>query len=466
MTKTSSLVVRVVCLLVAAQLPAFLVAWIFTQATLRAGERFQDGALDELAVVRTSRLVADSVVKGVDGVPRITPTPALRAETDDVPGLMIAVFDPANGEPVAGSSPPLTEVLKGLARARPAHMHFARTGDRKDQYSGHLSLGATEAGLMQIAIYGQKFRWVDLYYSLAFDLSYLAAFLLATILTSAWIAWFAVRTGLKPLNNVARQAEHIDLNSLDQRFRIEDVPTEIMPLVVAFNAALARLDAGAAKMRRFTANIAHELRTPLAIMRARLETSHEPTFTTDLKRDASKLQTMVEQMLVATRLSERQTSLDREVDLVETVYAVTCDHLPLAVESGRDIEFDCAAESIVVRGNRRAIECIVVNLIDNALRAEPRGGTIVVRLSEDAIVEIVDHGEGVGAEVKDLVFEPFWRKNEATPGTGLGLAISKEVIEKHGGAIWVEDTPGGGATFKLSFPQSTTSTGAETHRNP
>jgi signal transduction histidine kinase len=455
MTKASSLVVRVVLLLVAAQLPAFLIAWLVTQATMRAGDRFRDGSLDELAVVRTTRLVAESVASDAIGSLRVVPTPALRAEMDRTPRLMYAVFDPGSGEPIAGSFTALTDELKGLVQARPAHMHFARRTDAKDKYAGHLGLESTPAGLMQIAIYGQTFRWVDLYYSLAFDLSYLAAFVLAALLTSAWIAWFAVRTGLRPLNNVTRQAEHIDLNSLDQRFRTEEVPVEIMPLVVAFNAALTRLDAGAAKMRRLTANIAHELRTPLAIMRARLESSHEPTFTTDLKRDASKLQTMVEQMLVAARLTERQTSLDQEVDLVETVYSVTCDHLPLAVESGRDIEFESAIESVMVRGNRRAIECIVVNLIDNALRAEPRGGIVIVRIGADATVEIVDHGDGVGAEEKDLVFEPFWRKCEATPGTGLGLAISKELMEKHGGDIRVEDTRGGGATFKLSFPRST-----------
>ncbi|MBM3641994.1 MAG: sensor histidine kinase, partial [Alphaproteobacteria bacterium] len=108
-----------------------------------------------------------------------------------------------------------------------------------------------------------------------------------------------------------------------------------------------------------------------------------------------------------------------------------------------------------------AIECVVGNLIDNALRMEPVGGTVIVRIADDAMVEVVDHGEGVDPVDREMIFEPFWRKNEATPGTGLGLAISKELMDRQGGRIWVEETPGGGATFKLWFRAET----SETHAN-
>ena len=96
---------------------------------------------------------------------------------------------------------------------------------------------------------------------------------------------------------------------------------------------------------------------------------------------------------------------------------------------------------------------VITNLVDNALRAEPEGGTVILRVGADAIVEVVDHGAGAAERDRQLVFEPFWRKSEATPGAGLGLAIAKELLDALGGRIWVEDTPGGGATFKLSFPE-------------
>ncbi len=104
-----------------------------------------------------------------------------------------------------------------------------------------------------------------------------------------------------------------------------------------------------------------------------------------------------------------------------------------------------------MHASRWAVESIVTNLMENAARAEPPGGTIVIRLTNDRKLEVIDHGVGVDTEDRDAIFEPFWRKYDADKGTGLGLAITKELIIAHGWRIWVEETPGGGATFKISF---------------
>jgi two-component system, OmpR family, sensor kinase len=106
-----------------------------------------------------------------------------------------------------------------------------------------------------------------------------------------------------------------------------------------------------------------------------------------------------------------------------------------------------------VRGYRWAVESVITNLVENAVRAEPIEGTVVVRIRTEGMVEIIDHGDGVAATDREKIFEPFWRKSETEPGTGLGLAIAKELTEAMRGRIWVEDTPGGGATFKLWFPK-------------
>ncbi|WP_428991275.1 sensor histidine kinase [Methylocapsa aurea] len=270
---------------------------------------------------------------------------------------------------------------------------------------------------------------------------------------SAAAAWLSVRRGLKPLKAIADKAARIDLDSLGQEINAENVPKEVTPLIDSINGALRRLDASTTRMRRFTANAAHELRTPLAIMRARVESAREPTFETDLLRDVSHLQSIVEQMLIASRIAENQAALDQEVDLVETVWRIVADYLPLVAIGGRGIELDSGDKVVLVRGNERAIECVIANLLDNALCAEPLGGAVQVRIDENAIVEIADHGAGISAEDKDKVFEPFWRKSEQTPGTGLGLAIARELMDRQGGRIWVEDAHGGGATFKLRFPQ-------------
>ena len=105
-----------------------------------------------------------------------------------------------------------------------------------------------------------------------------------------------------------------------------------------------------------------------------------------------------------------------------------------------------------MRGNKGAVEAVLANLIDNALRAEPQGGAVAIRVESDTTIAVIDHGAGVAEGDRQTIFEPFWRKSDSCSGAGLGLAIAKELVTKLEGKVWVEDTPGGGATFKLSFP--------------
>ena len=93
----------------------------------------------------------------------------------------------------------------------------------------------------------------------------------------------------------------------------------------------------------------------------------------------------------------------------------------------------------------------MANLIGNALRAEPVGGCVIVSVGPGPEIAVVDHGPGISRDDRALIFEPFWRKESASPGAGLGLAIAKELMDRLGGCIWVEDTPGGGATLRVSL---------------
>ena len=191
----------------------------------------------------------------------------------------------------------------------------------------------------------------------------------------------------------------------------------------------------------------------MAILTARLDAPKTSSFLVDLQRDAHRIRNIVEQLLSATRLSERPAEIGHEVDLVAMSHSKAADAMLIAIQHGQQIEFEGPSTPVIVRGNRLALESVISNLIDNALRAEPEGGTVLVRVSSDATVEVVDHGEGVSKSDQGKIFEPFWRKSEVMPGSGLGLAIAKDLIEKHNGRIWVEVTRGGGATFKLWLPQ-------------
>ncbi|PWB82146.1 MAG: two-component sensor histidine kinase, partial [Methylocystaceae bacterium] len=172
------------------------------------------------------------------------------------------------------------------------------------------------------------------------------------------IAWFMVRRGLAPLRVAADEVSCIDMDSLDQRIPQEDMPTEIAPFVSAVNQALGRLAAGIAAQRRFTANAAHELRTPVAILRARVDSPDEKTFAQDIKRDVRRIQTIVEQLLAAARISNAESAMDEKLDLGAVVLAMVADYMPLVVENRRRIEFEPPSSPVVVRGNRRALECV------------------------------------------------------------------------------------------------------------
>jgi two-component system OmpR family sensor kinase len=449
-----SLARRVVGYLVVAQLVAFLIGATISMALELAEVAYYRLSLDELAVNRVSKLVTASLILGEDGLVRIEPSPELRAEMQRTPNMKFAAFDLAR-RPLFGSSPELVSTLikAGVIQISAAHLHFNLPTDLETTPMGFMERRRTPFGKLHIAVYGQKFRWLDIFVGyLADELSWLIVYFLVVILGSTGTAWFAVQFGLTPLREAALQAGRIDLDSMNHSVVAPGIPIEIRPFVTAINSALARLDASAKRMRRYTANAAHELRTPLAILRARLENAEESPAKSDLLLDASRLDAVVEQLLIAARLTERHATIDQEVDLIKTIRQVIFGYVRLAIECDRMIEFEAGTSPVVIRGNQRAIESVVSNLVDNALRAEPRGGTVLVRVSDCAVIEVIDHGAGVALSDREKIFEPFWRGNEATPGTGLGLAIAKELVDKHQGRIWVDETPGGGATFKLSFP--------------
>jgi signal transduction histidine kinase len=449
--KNPSIATRVIAFLAAAQLPALLVTWFISMATSMAGFFGYHLSFDDLAASRVNALVIKSLSKTGEGRLIVDPTAELRAEMRRAPELKFAAFEPRDNTPLPGSSVELGEALKGVLAVDPIYMTFKGIESRVQRSAGFLELDETPFGPVRIGVSGVKFHWVDIAYSLKVDISLGFFYSSGAILLTLLVAWKAVRRGLAPLNAVVSRARQIDMDTLKTRLPVDNVPSEIAPLIEAINEALSRLDASAARMRRYTANAAHELRTPLAIMRARLENQPEPSSKPELLLEVDHLQAIIDQLLVSARLAERQEQLDHKLDLVATIHGIVGDYFPLVVECSRKIEFERPCEPVVVKGNKRAIERVVANLIDNALRVEPKNGTIVVRVCPNATVEVIDHGVGIAPGDREKIFEPFWSGKGSQTGAGLGLAIAKDVMESLGGHIAVEDTLGGGATFKLSF---------------
>jgi signal transduction histidine kinase len=413
-------------------------AFVFTQKNL-----------SELAGPRIYNLIYSSLHRSPSGALYLDPSAHMLAEMKRAPTMMFAAFDPKTLAPLPGSSAELAQELSGLNRLRVSHMHFKIDGDSRENAIGHMSSADTPFGPLTIAIYGHQFLWVDLFYSLAWEVSSYLRYFVFEALAAVGVGWLAFKRGLAPLERVAREAERIDLDSLHQRLSLNEVPAEVTSLVTSVNGALKRLDEGAERQRRFLANAAHELRTPVAILMERLEEPLDAALASKLRRDAQRIRNLVEQLLASVRLDRKESRADETFDLGKFLETIVDDHALLAIKMKRALALETHGENQFLTTDRDALQSVLANLIYNALRAEPAGGVVVVQVEENGAISVVDHGEGVDPADREAVFEPFWRKNKTSSGTGLGLAIARELVGKLGGRIWVEETPGGGATFKL-----------------
>jgi signal transduction histidine kinase len=458
MKRVPSLTARLLTNLLLVQFFVIFSLWAITSILNSAG---LVGALgysfdDYYSYYRIRDYVVRSIAKAPDGSLYLEPISELRLERERRPGLRYAVFESLRQGSVRGSSPELSTALQNITSVEARGMDFLFASNSSQEAPGSLWRWKTRFGPLFVAVSGHAFTWSDPFYAFINELGSLGLYFFAMFTVSGFVVWLVVHNGLAPLRRAAAAADRIDMETIGQGVPADGVPFEIKPLIDSVNNALLRLDASVGRMRRYTANAAHQLRTPLAILHAHIEDPDGRTYKTRLKQDVRRMQIIVDQMLITARLNERQSSIDEKVDIVKTNSAIIADLAPLAFKAGRRVELQATDTEVIVRGNRHAIECVFANLVDNAVRSEPEGGTVLVRVLSDATVEIIDHGQGVPVEDRELIFEPFWRKSDATPGTGLGLAITKELVEKHGGQIWVEETPGGGATFKISFKKAGT----------
>jgi signal transduction histidine kinase len=436
---------------------AVIVGWISTWPFLV----YVDGLLglddqthvDALGLNHAVALVQQSVRRDETGVAEIAASPELRDYQAQNPGFRFAVFSDPSGDALPGSDEDLVDAIRDDRRRAVFTRSLHVPGDAASDPQFWMTDHKTPLGRLPLAVYGYRFHWADLLYIARdelFDLG-VVAYAPGVILAVAAV-WFGVWRGLAPLGAAARRLQQIDFDALDRRLDLSAMPLEIAPFAQAVNNTLERLEAGVALQQRFIANAAHELRTPITILCAHADNSEDANLRKDVRRDAFRLKMIVQQLLASATLSKRRGACDAEIELGQAILEMILDYMPLAVENGRKIELEAPPQRVLVRSDRRAIESVVANLIDNALRAEPKGGTVLVRIDAEGGVAVVDHGAGVAPQDREKIFEPFWRKAGAKyGGAGLGLSIVKEMIEKVGGRVWFEDTPGGGATFRLAF---------------
>ena len=238
---------------------------------------------------------------------------------------------------------------------------------------------------------------------------------------------------------------------------------EVADLSARFNAAAERVETLMATQQRLLAsqksllaNASHELRSPLTRIRMGMElmgSQPSPTFRAEISRNIAELDQLIDEILLASRLDAR----DADMGTVETI-----DLLGLAAEesarAGAELELAEGVDSLLVPGVTKLVRRLVRNLLENARRYGGAAGITVIvgREGSDALLQVCDHGPGVPPDLRERIFEPFYRlpgASEREGGVGLGLALVKSIAERHGGTVRCEAREGGGACFTVRLPR-------------
>lgn len=297
----------------------------------------------------------------------------------------------------------------------------------------------------------------------------LAVVLSAALLLALLVGYGIARRGLQPLAALRDRVSRIDARSLDQRLGASDAPAEIEALVASFDAMLGRLDAAFRALSELSAELAHELRTPLHVLRqqaevalgrARTPEEYGEVLSSSLE-ELDRLGRMADDILFLARAEDPRASIQRKSldvgselgDVVEYLEAVAAEHgisLSITTHDGLRLEAD---HTLL----RRAL----VNLVINAIRHTPRGGEVRLTARDEptaVILQVQDSGEGIPADVIPRVFDRYFRGpggRDANPGgSGLGLPIVRGIMQLHGGTAAISSVAGRGTRITLTFPKA------------
>jgi heavy metal sensor kinase len=289
----------------------------------------------------------------------------------------------------------------------------------------------------------------------------------ATLVVASAGGIFLAGRALSPIDRITKLAQRISAEDLSQRLELDIADDEVGRLARTFNDMIARLDAGFRRQRQFTADASHELRTPLTAVRGQIEVALSREREGDAYREVLKgvneevdrLIRLVGSLLTLARADAGEIALASEpVDVGELAGSAVEQVRQSAEQKNIGLAVEGAA-GVVVQADQDLLLQLVLNLLDNALKFTPDGGTVAVGwASGDGTTRlwVRDTGLGIAPEHVGRIFDRFYRidtaRNRAEGGAGLGLSISRWIAEAHGGSLAVESTPGAGSTFTVTLP--------------
>jgi heavy metal sensor kinase len=279
--------------------------------------------------------------------------------------------------------------------------------------------------------------------------------------------WFAGRA-LAPLSRLVTATQAIDIGNLDDRLAMRGADDELDAVAKAFNHTLERVERSVGEMRQFSAALAHELRTPLAILRGEAELALTQPLHEQAVRDRlvshieeyDRLTRLINQILTLARAESGEIAIRREpIDLSALVLSVAEQIEPVA--AAREISLTCdAPPAVIVSADAGWLERLILILLDNAIKFTPKGGRVsmVVTTPNDvAQLSIEDTGTGIPPQAIPRLFERFYQvdssRSRQTEGAGLGLALAKWIADRHDAGIRVRSKPGEGSVFTLTLRQ-------------
>ena len=287
--------------------------------------------------------------------------------------------------------------------------------------------------------------------------------LCGSVLASAFIAVIVTKRGLRPLREMTQSVARIGPTHLKERVTPADWPRELKPLAIAFDDMLKRLDDSFTRLSQFSADLAHELRTPIANMigEAQVALTRDPAAAEYRETiestvgECERLSRIVDNLLFVARVDAAREPIARKrFDARAAVEKIAAFYQTIAEE--RHVTITCSGEGQIY-ADPDLFERAVGNLLDNALRFTPEHGSIHITLSEnDGQFELAvgDNGCGIAPEHLSRVFDRFYRADSSrgSDGAGLGLALVKSIVDLHGGSANIESEIGRGTTVKLTFP--------------
>ncbi len=285
----------------------------------------------------------------------------------------------------------------------------------------------------------------------------------AVTLLSGILAYFVSGRALKPLRSFASQVEQVQLNNLADMRIDEDVLPEFRQLSHSFNQMLERLNNAFTAQRQFTGNAAHELRTPLALMQARIElfAAEHPSMPPETAEFLSLLREQTERLTQMTKTLLEMSALQSvprndRIQLAPMMEEILTDLAPLAEKNG--ITLTCDGDGAMT-GSDGLLYRLLFNLTENAIKYNHPGGTVRLTVQEEAarlVIRVSDTGCGIPESYRESIFQPFFRVDKSRSreygGVGLGLSLVWAIAELHGGSVCVEDSSEAGTTIAVQLP--------------